>query len=43
MRTILDFDTLRDMKNVIVCVVPKENERHYDLLPHFLQNMRIPL
>lgn len=42
MRTILDFDTLSDMQNVIVCVVPKENEKHYNLLPYFLPKMRIP-
>ncbi len=42
MRTIVDYDTLNDMKNVIVCVAPIDNDNHYDLLPHFLPKMRIP-
>jgi hypothetical protein len=43
MRTILDYDTLDKLENVVVCVVPVGQENHYDPLVNLLPNFRIPI
>ena len=43
MRTILDYDTLDKLENVVVCVVPEGQEHHYDPLVSLLPDFRIPI
>jgi hypothetical protein len=43
MRTIVDFDTLEKLENVLICVVPKNNEHHYDDLHAYLPGFRLPI
>ncbi len=43
MRTIIDFNTLEKMRNVLICVVPKDNEHHYDDLQTYLPGFRLPI
>ena len=43
MRTILDFDTLEQLQNAVICVVPIGQENHYDDLQAHLPFFRLPI
>jgi len=43
MRTILDFDTLENLQNAVICVVPIDQENHYDELQSHLPFFRLPI